>query len=189
MVDVVSSDSTSVPIKGRCHVSPVEGSNYAVGEVLIQGYRLQSKPIDITASITGDIATTKVRVIQKDEEGVPMKFKIVPKTLGIYRAAWSTQEPNVLEISAAHDSIRRYLGPAPDYVGQNEAYFCVLLAEIIAESICRRSLEWEIKSKPWDFRDDFVGNPEVVVDTVFSHLQRRMRDFVATAHNIMFSIT
>jgi hypothetical protein len=188
-VDVVSSDSSSVPIRGRCHVSPVEGTNYAVGEVLIQGYRLQSKSVDIIASINGDKATTKVKVIQKDEEGVPIEFKLVSKTLGIYRAAWSVQEPNVLEISTAHDSIKRYLGPAPEYVGQNEPCFRVLLAEIIAESICRRALELEIKTKPWDFKDDFAGNPEVIVNTVFSHLQRRMRDFVATAHSIMFAAT
>lgn len=185
IVDVMSSDSESVPIKGLCHISPVEGSNYAVGEVLIQGCRLQSKAVEIRASINGDKTIAKVKVIQKDESGIPLDFKIVSKSLGIYRAAWSVQEPNILEISAIHDSIKRYLGPTPDYSGQDEHYFRVLLAEIIAESVCRRALELEIKAKPWDFKDDFVGNPEVIANTVLSHLQKRMRDFVATAHSIM----
>jgi hypothetical protein len=189
VINVVSSDSESIPIKGRCHIIPVEGSNYAIGEVVVQGCRLHGKAIEIIASINGDKAITNVKVTQKDESGAPLKFRIVSKPLGIYRAAWSVQEPNLLEISAIHDSIRRYLGPAPDYSGQEEPYFRVLLAEIIADSICRKSLEREIQEKPWDFRDDFVGNPEVVVNTVFSHLQRRMRDFVATAHSVMLGTT
>jgi len=189
IINVMSSDSDGIPIKGRCHVAPVEGSNYAIGDVLVQGRRLQGKAVEITASINGDKAITKVKVTQKDESGVPLKFKIVSKPLGIYRAAWSVQEPNLLEISATHDSIKRYLGPAPDYSGQEEPYFRVLLAEIIAESVCRRALELEVKTKPWDFRDDFIGNPEIVVNTVLSHLQRRMRDFVATAHSVMLGIT
>jgi hypothetical protein len=189
VIDVISSDSTSIPIKGHCHIIPLEGSNYAIGEVVVQGRRLQSKAVEITASINGDKAITKVKVVQKDDSGVPLKFKIVSKPLGIYRAAWSAQEPNLLEISAVHDSIRRYLGPAPDYSGQEKPYFHVLLAEIIAESVCRRALELEVKTKPWDFKDDFIGNPEVVVTTVLTHLQKRMRDFVGTAHSIMLGLT
>lgn len=185
IVNVISCDSESVPIKGRCYVIPVEGSNYAVGEVMVQGRRLQNKSIDITASIYGDKAATQVRVIQRDESGVPIKFRIVSRSLGVYRAAWSVQQPNLLEISATHDSIKRYLGPEPDYTGQEEPYFRVLLAEIIAESVCRKVLELEVKTKPWDFKDDFIGSPEVVVNTVLTHLQKRIRDFVAIAHNIM----
>jgi len=186
IINVVSSDSGSILIKGRCYIVPVEGSNYAIGEVVVQGRRLQGKAIEITASMNGDKAITKVKVTQKDKSGVPLKINIVSKSLGIYRAAWSVQKPNLLEISAIHDSIKRYLGPAPDYSGQDKPYFRVLLAEIIAESVCRKALELEVKTKPWEFKDDFTGeDPNVVVNTVLSHLQRRMRDFVAIAHNAM----
>lgn len=182
IINVISSDSESVPIKGRCHIIPVEGSNYAVGEVVVQGRRLQTKPVEITASINGDKATTKVRVTQKDESGSPLDIKIVSKNLGVYRAAWSSDKPNLLEISATHDSIKRYLGPESEgYPGQKQPPFLVLLAE----SVCRRALELEVKTKPWDFKDDFVGNPEVIVTTVLFRLQQRMRDFVDIAHSIM----
>jgi hypothetical protein len=185
IINVVSSDSESVPIKGRCCVIPIEGSNYARGEVVVQGRRLKGRAVEISASINGNKATTKVKVTQKEEEGVPIKFKIVSKNLGIYRAAWATQEPNLLEISATHDSIKRYLSPEPDYAGQEKPQFRVLLAEIIAESVCRKALTLEVKAKPWDFKDQFAGNPELVADAVLSHLQRRIRDFVAIAHSIM----
>ena len=189
IINVISSDSESVPIKGRCHIIPIQGSNYAVGEVVVQGRRLKSKPVEITAYINGDKAITKVKVIQKEESGVPIKFRIVSKPLGIYRAMWAIQEPNVLEISATHESIKRYLGPEPDYAGQEKPHFRVLLAEIIAESVCRKALELEVKARSWEFKDDFIGSPDVVLTTVLTHLQRRIRDFVATAHNIMLGIT
>jgi predicted DNA-binding protein len=185
IINVVSSDSESVPIKGRCCMIPIQGSNYAHGEVVVQGRRLKGRAVEISASINGNKATTKVKVTQKEEEGVPIKFKIVSKNLGIYRAAWSTQEPNLLEISATHDSIKRYLSPEPDYAGQEKPQFRVLLAEIIAESVCRKALTLEVKAKPWDFKDQFAGNPELVADAVLSHLQRRIRDFVGIAHSIM----
>jgi len=190
IINMESSDSESVPIKGRCHIIPVEGSNYAVGEVVVQGRRLQTKPVEITASINGDKATTKVRVTQRDESGSPLDIKIVSKNLGVYRAAWSSDRPNLLEISANHDSIKRYLGSeSENYPGQDQPHFRILLAEIVAESVCRKSLELEVKTRPYDFKDDFVGNPEVIVTTVLARLQQRMRDFVAVAHSIMLNVT
>ncbi len=185
IVNVVSSDSESIPIKGRCRIVPVQGSNYSVGEVVIQGRRLQSKTVEITASVNGEKATTKVKVTQKEDQGPPLEIRIVPKNIGVYRAAWSIEKPNLLEISAAHESIKRYLGPEPDYAGQEERHFRVLLAEIVAESVCRKALTLEIKNRPWDFKDQFGGSPEIVADAVMSHLQRRLRDFVAIAHDVM----
>ncbi len=187
LVHVISSDSESVPIKGQCRVIPVVGSNFAVGEITIQGRRLSNKTVDVSASINGDKATTKVKVIQKEESGAPLAFKIVPHSLGVYRAAWAVDMPNKLEVSAAHDSIKKYLGPGPVYdeSHQDQPHFRVLLAEIIAECVCRRALELEIKTRPYDFRDDFIGSPEVVANTVLTHLQRRIRDFVSIAHNVM----
>ena len=185
IIKVISSDSESVPIRGRCCVVPVEGSNYAVGEITVQGRRLKEKAVDVTAYINGDKATTKVKVSQKDERGVPLQIKIVSRNLGVYRAMWSAQNPNLLEISAAHDSIKRYLGLEPHYEGQEKPYFRVLLAEIVAESVCRKALGLEVKNRPGDFKEDFAGNPEVVVDTILTRLQQRIREFVTVAHRCM----
>jgi len=185
IISVISSDSISVPIRGSCQIVPVEGSNYAVGEITIQGRRLKEKAVKVTASINSYKATTKVKVRQKDDSGVPLQIKIVSRNLGVYRAMWSTQNPNLLEISATHDSIKRYLGPEPNYEGQEKAYFRVLLAEIVAESVCRKALGLEVKNRPSDFKEDFTGNPEVVVDTILTRLQQRIREFVTVAHRCM----
>lgn len=188
---IVSSDSESVPVRGRCYLTPIIGSNYAIGEVKIQGRRLKSKNFEITASLNGDKAVAKVKVIQKEEKGVNLEIKIVPEDLGVYRAMWAVPEgkPNLLKISAKHDSIKRYLGDAPDFAGQEKPHFRVLLAEIVAESVCRKSLGLEVEDKPWEFKDAFLGTPSIVVDAVYSHLQKRIRDFVAIAHSVMLSNT
>ncbi|MDO9027785.1 MAG: hypothetical protein Q7U68_02865, partial [Candidatus Roizmanbacteria bacterium] len=163
-IDVFSSDQEGVPVKGRCVLVPIEGSNFAVGEITVQGRRHNGKAI-IKTTLNNEKAYSNVKVVQKDESGAPIKIKIVSKNLGVYRAAWSLQEPNVLEISAVHESIKRYLGPEPDYEGQETPLFRVLLAEIVAERICMKALELEVKSRPWDFKDDFNGSPEIVLNT------------------------
>ncbi|MBI4225588.1 hypothetical protein HY612_00580 [Candidatus Roizmanbacteria bacterium] len=183
-IEIFSSDQEGVPVKGRCVLVPIEGSNFAIGEITVQGRRHNGKAI-VQTSLNNEKALSNVKVVQKDESGAPIKIKIVSKNLGVYRAAWSSQETNVLEISAAHESIKRYLGPEPDYEGQDTPLFRVLLAEIVAERICMKSLELEVKSRPWDFKDDFNGSPEIVLNTVISHLQKRLRDFVAKAHKVM----
>lgn len=188
-VDVVSADSESLPVKGRCRLVPIVGSNYAAGEVTIQGRRLKSKPVEVSAKINGDKATATVKVVQKEESGPPLDIKIVPHSLGVYRASWS--QPNLLEISATHDSIKRYLGPEEELWKQKQetSYFKVLLAEIVAESVCRKALTTAVKNKPWEFKDLSTGDPETIVDTVLSLFQRRMSEFVASAHKIMLKST
>ncbi|MDO8741788.1 MAG: ATP-binding protein [Candidatus Roizmanbacteria bacterium] len=183
-VDIFSSDQEGIPIKGRCILVPIEGFNFAVGEISVQGRRHNGKAI-INTTLNNEKTQCHIKVIQKDESGAPIKIKIVSRNLGVYRAAWSLQETNVLEISAVHESIKRYLGPEPDYEGQDTPLFHVLLAEIVAERICMKALELEVKSRPWDFKDDFNGSPEIVLNTVVSHLQKRLKDFVARAHKVM----
>lgn len=188
-VEVVSSDSESVPVMGRCFLIPAKESNYALAEVMVKGRRLKHKSVEISTSINGNKASTKVKVIQKEEKGAAIDIQIVSEDLGVYRAAWAVADgkPNLLKISARHDSIKRYLGSEPDYAGQDSPHFRVLLAEIIAESVCRKTLALEAKGRPYDFKDQFSGSPEIIVDAVSSHLQKRMRDFVAIAHSVMLS--
>lgn len=187
-IQVVSSDISGIPVKGATRLVPIEGSNFAVGEVNIQARRQGGSPT-LTAQLDCYEASTKIKVIQKDENGIPLQIKLVSHSLGIYRAAWSMQEPNVLEISADHDSIKRYLGSAPDYDGQDLPHFRVLLAEIVAERVCMKALELEVKARPWDFKDDFISSPDIIVNTVISQLQKRLRDFVARAHQAMLGST
>jgi hypothetical protein len=188
-VQVESSDSTAVPIRGTCMLVPVAGSNYARGTVVVQGRKLHAKA-SITASVSGRIASTEVKVVQKPpESGVTIQIELRDEDYGNFRARWADHEnkPNLLLVSARHKSIARYLGPAPSFEGQNLPLFRALLAEIVAESVCRKSLILESRERTWEFRWADLKEDHLIADDVFAKLQQRIRDFVADAHVIMLS--
>ena len=192
-IRVTSSDSTSVPIIGRCRVVPVLGTNYALGEITIKGRRLIREAVTITASINGDKSVTKVKVIQKEEKGVKIKIDLRDEDFGNFRALWAEHEgkPNLLLISAKHDSIRRYLEYDPEtkeWVGDKEPHFRVLLAEIVTESVCRKSLILEAKTRAWEFKFADLKGDDLIADAVLAQLQKRVRNFAPIAHKIMLDV-
>lgn len=189
-ITVTSSDTESLPVRGICTISPVLGSNYAIGEVTIQARRLTKHSITIKALLHNIETSTKIKIVQKEDPKVNIKIDIVDKDLGNFRAAWADLDgkPNVLEISVRHDSIKRYLGPGPEFKGQNEPHFRLLLAELVAESICRKSLiTYETKEHSWEFRWADMRDDSKIAADVIGHLQKRIRDFVSRAHKIMLS--
>lgn len=102
---------------------------------------------------------------------------------------WAKHEgkPHLLLISARHKSLARYLGPAPDFAGQNTPLFRFLVAEIVAESVCRKALVMEAQERPWDFRWADLKDDHLIADDVLAKMHQRIRDFVANAHASMLS--
>lgn len=193
-ININSSDDMSVHVRGRCMLVPIKGTNYALGEVHIRGRRLKRGTVKITASINGNEAICKIKVIQQDEKGIPIEIKLRDEPFGIYRAIWNEREgkPNELLISARHDSIKRYLKYNPEtkeFEGDKAPFFRVLLAEIVTEATCRKSLMFETEQRSWEFRWADLRDDSSIADAVFAQLQRRIRDFAATAHNIMLSVS
>jgi hypothetical protein len=188
-VTVVSTDPAGVPVRGSCRLDPVAGSNYAWGTVTVQGRKLHAKA-EIHAAVNQREATARIKVVQKPPEtGVPIKFEIRDEDYGNFRARWADHEgkPNLLLVSARHKSLSRYLGPEPAFEGQNSPVFRILLAEIISDSVCRRSLVLESRERTWEFRWADLKEDHLIADDVFAKLQQRMRDFTADAHSIMLS--
>ncbi len=65
--------------------------------------------------------------------------------------------------------------------------FRVLIAEIVAESVCRKALTMEAKERPWEFRWADLKEDHLIADDVLAKIQQRLREFVAGAHAIMLS--
>jgi len=189
-VDVKCSDATKVGVRGRCVLAPIAGSNYAEGFLTIEGRTLKAKA-QLEAEANGRTATTTVKVIAKSEEdrGIPIHIQIRDEDYGNYRATWAKHEgkPNLLLISARHTSLKRYLGSAPDFPGQNTPLFRLLIAEIVAECVCRKALVLEAEERPWDFRWADLKEDHLIAEDVMARMQQRMRDFVANAHINMLS--
>ncbi|MBI4332328.1 MAG: hypothetical protein HY673_13710 [Chloroflexi bacterium] len=188
LVALVSSNISGVAIRQMCRLNPVAGSNYATGTVVVEGRRLNSRA-EIRASVNGGDAMTHVTVVTEPDMGIQFKISLVSEDLGKFRAMWGDREgkPHLLKVSARHRSLARYLGPPPDYDGQNAPHFRVLLAEIVAEAVCRKTLLLESKERTWEFRWADSREDHLIADDVLSSFQERVRDFVADAHAIMLS--
>jgi len=128
-------------------------------------------------------------VARPPETIIPTRIELRDEDYGNFRAKWADHEgkPHLLLVSAKHKSLSRYLGPAPDYEGQDAPHFRLLLAEIVAESVCRKSLTLEAKERTWEFRWADLKEDHLIADDVLAKLQQRIRDFVADAHAIMLS--
>jgi len=186
-VEVVSENAMDLPVRGRCLLVPVEGSNYACADVKIEARRLHHKPISVIARLNGTEALTKVRIVQKEQRGVPMAIELRDEYFGDFRATWGDHEdkPNLLMVSTRHLSVRRYLGQPPHFTGQNSLHFKAILAEIVAESVCRKSLEQEAHKYGWLFHWADQKEDSLIAVSVLAELQKRVNKFLPDAHRIM----
>jgi len=190
MVKVHCADPAKAAVIGRCVLTPVPGTNYAEGPVTVEGRTLKAKT-SVTAEVSGQAASALLKIVDKHEQehGAPIRIEIVPEKFGASRAMWADNDgkPNVLKIAARHRSLARYLGEKEPYPGQHTPHFRVLLAEIVAESVCMKALRAEARQRPFDFPWADLKDPHVIADDVLAKLHQRMGDFVADAHVIMLA--
>lgn len=186
-IKVTSSDNVSLPIKGKCFLVPVQGSNFATAEVTVEARRLCHELLTLSAKLNDVEAITKVKIVQKEESGLPLKIELKDEDFGSFRAKWGDYEgqPYLLLISAKHSSLKRYLGPAPEFIGRDSVHFRAILAEIVAESVCRKSLLLESKQQSWMFKWADLKEDNLIAETVMAELQKRMKEFLPVAHQIM----
>ena len=82
--------------------------------------------------------------VEERDDGLPdLRFELVSKRPGVFRAAFDPPEPAAGEqqrllIYGLHPSLKRYLGPAPDFAGQDRPEWKAILAEVVTEAVARR---------------------------------------------------
>lgn len=187
VIEITSSNSECVRIRGRCRLVPIEGTNFARGAIRVEGRKLSKRSVCVAADINGFHAEANMRVVDDNEAGAPIRIELRDEDFSNYRAKWADDEnkPNLLLVSARHDSLKRYLGPSPAFEGQATVHFRILLAEIVGESVCRKSLGLEAKANPWEFELADLKEDHIIADTVLAALHKRVRSFVTVAHEIM----
>lgn len=159
-----SSDDGCVTVMGggRCSLTPRQGFNYAEGQIKIKGSALtEGRSVIVTAHLDDWSATIKIHVRLKKNFGSGFKLELVPQKLGAFRARWKLYEQNVLQISAAHPSIKPYLGAQADgWPGQNRPHCQMLLAEIVVEAFCNKLLggEMQTRSSSFQFSEEEPSN-------------------------------
>lgn len=180
-VETVCDCEDIVIIRPQARLRPITGANYAEGYVSIQGRKIGAKG-KITAKVHGRDAQTEVKVIPKErEEGVPIKIEIRDEDYGNFRAKWDRpNNPNLLLISARHDSLKRYLGPKPEFNGQKAPHFRLLVAEIVSENIVYKIVETLEKRTPWEYVD-------LNIEHFYALHNKYMREFTPIAHEIQLT--
>lgn len=125
------------------------GRRLAIGTVKIAGLKAGG-PIKLSVTLQDKEISTKIRVIPKKDFGQDFEIKIVDEDLGDQR---SVLIENKLKINGRHKNIKRYLGPGPDFVGQDSIHFRLLMAELIADTVARRVLELNAQKNVAGYRD------------------------------------
>jgi hypothetical protein len=139
---VTSDNAGIVVLTGNVELRPEPDARFVTAEVRVHGRSLGAEA-EITARIDGDTATCHA-LVAPHGEGPSVRFELVDEDQGIYRALWKdvtdprSGEPiKVLQIMGRHLALKRYLGEAPEFPGQETALVKTLIAEIVADNVCR----------------------------------------------------
>ncbi len=196
VVNVNSNKPDFVEVLGNRNFKP----DYAAGqsgevEVRVEGRKLTdlNRPATVTAKMGTETAKATVTVIEKKNSSGKFDFKLTAESLGPYRARWGELDekkksnPNLLKISAVHPSIQQYFGAEEDnFPGQTSPEARAVIAELVAENLCIKILQEEMKQRPGGFK--FEGQqPSEVLSKIVDNLQKKVHDFSVKAHKIMTS--
>ena len=153
----------------------VKAGDYYEATITVEARQLGASTT-IKAESGPKVAECSVKVVDSDEPAVDLKFELTNEKLGDkFRAIWDRDKPNLLKITTTHPSIKRYLGAESDgYPGQNTPQFRVLLAELVADNVCRRIVEDKFKVRTQEFDSD----------SVFIEHSSLMMKFTPIAHQI-----
>jgi hypothetical protein len=171
-------DGAVAAIRERGGFELVPGTTYYEASFSVEGRKPNGRT-RVIAELNGLRTECDLRVVEKEEAGADLRFRLVDHDLGAnYRAVWDRKEPNTLLITTQHESIRRYLGPATkEYPGQHGEAFRILLAELISDNICRRIVEEHARAQPHEFDSD----------KLYLLHNRLMKEFTPIAHRIQLA--
>lgn len=139
---VTSNAPGIVVLNGRIELLPDPSSRYLEGQIRVEGRAIGAEGT-VRAS-GGDLVALCRAMVTRDEDGPSLRFEIRDSEAGPYRALWDDEEDprtgesvRTLIIQARHPALNRYLGPAPNFPGQNAPWAKLLVAEIVADNVCR----------------------------------------------------
>lgn len=155
----------AVVLRKPTKLEHVPGTTYYECSVIVEGKPVEGKT-RIRAEMGGKVSLAAISVHRREEEGPELTFKLVDHSLGsAFRATWDREEPNKLLITTTHESIRRYLGKAEEgYPGQHSEAFRVLLAELIADNVCRRIVQEQARTVPMDVDQTYRAHSSLVLE-------------------------
>ncbi len=142
---VNSSDAGIVILGGTNDLQFDNDLEFYVATVEIEARELSAKTT-LTAELGSVAAECKV-VVTRDESGPNLIIQVVDEEAGPRRAL-VTKDGNqtVIKIMGRHPALKPYLGPPPDFPGQNDPLSWTIIAEIIASEAARMVVEERFSS-------------------------------------------
>ena len=167
----VALSSPHFRVVGAKTIKPHPELGVSIGEFTVKSDSQEAQgEIEVQVDSLG--ATAEIR--SGPAPGAGLKIKIGDVSHGNQRSKW---KQNVLEVAARHPSLARYLGAPPDFPGQESRHFRVLLAEIVADAVCARTLERNIEADPEDYE-------EADWNQYYADYTRHMTRFLPVAHKV-----
>jgi hypothetical protein len=142
--------------------------------VAICKLRIHANEPDCCGTLVAQVGTSEAlaEISSVLPSGSPINIELKDDSFENQRSKW---HGNTLQIATRHPSLRRYLGPPKEFLGQDEKHFRVLLAEIVAEAVCQRILGKRISENPEEFQDaDW--------DLYYSEYTKLTTEFLPIAH-------
>ena len=166
------SESVKLPVPPTVRMAPDSDLGVSIAEFTV---RLPEAELatTVTASVQGKQVSAEVRAAP--DAGAALRIKIDDID---YRNQRYRMRNNVVEIAARHPSLRRYLGASPDFPGQNDERFRVLVAEIVADAICAA-----IVSRNADMNPESYAGADW--DQFYAEYSEYMTKFLPIAHKIV----
>jgi len=113
---------------------------YYTADVVVEARKLGAKAT-LRAKL-GGITTVCAVVVAREEGGPTLRMKFDSTPAGSFRALVESEgEVLWIKIMAEHPAIKRYLGPAPEYPGQDLIASKTIVAEIVAGEAVRMVME------------------------------------------------
>jgi hypothetical protein len=146
-VKVTSSDAGIVVLGSGCELEFDEEELCFQGLVDVEGRVLGAQAV-LTANLGTASATATAVVADRDDDGGPrLTIKIEDAAQGRYRAFVEREgDRMVIKILAGHSAIKRYLGPGPDFPGQESVAARLAIAEIVSGEAARLVMEKKYRS-------------------------------------------
>jgi Histidine kinase-, DNA gyrase B-, and HSP90-like ATPase len=146
-VHVGSSDPGIVVLGAGWELEFDEDELCFCGSIAVEGRVLGARAV-LTATMGAASANAAVVVSQRDDEGGPrLTIKIEDSAQGRYRAFVEREgDRTVIKILAGHSAIKRYLGPGPDFPGQESVAARLAIAEIVSGEAARLVMEKKHRS-------------------------------------------
>ena len=168
----VSVDNSRFSLSGDPMLHPREKLGVAMCDLRIGVTGTEETSGFITARIENEEATAEVFAVQPLGAGIKINLEDI--RFGNQRYRW---RQNVLEIAARHPALQRYLGPPPEFEGQDAKHFRVVLAEVIADAVCARLISDNVRANPGEYEDaDW--------DHFYAEYSRLITNFLPDAHKL-----